>query len=268
MKHMIRRFLALALSLALLFVACAPCALASETEQKTYRVGDGDKEVKIFKQRLYELRYFSTNNLSYKFTEATAEAVAEFQQLNGLEPSGEMTPETWELLFSDAAQPRPTPTPSPVPTPTPAPTPIPTPYVDYPERDAEGYLPGEGEYVYENDDAGIWVYLTSNLQIVIYKYSDPSIPLEWFETDIKMRNGEQFLTVENNPERPGTRFNYPFAIAQREHYILGFSDDFYGDRHRHPQRRDHWQQHIQKGIQLFAKPRCDGAVPRRDAKNL
>jgi len=99
-----------------------------------------------------------------------------------------------------------------------------------PPRDEAGYLLDDGEYVLEDADNGKWAYLTNTLQIVIEKHADTSIPLEWFETDIRMRGDEQFLSVETNPKRPGTRFLYPFEIASRNHFMLGFTDDFYGHR--------------------------------------
>lgn len=99
-----------------------------------------------------------------------------------------------------------------------------------PPRDEAGYLIDNGEYVLEDAENGKWMYLTSTLQIVIDKRLDESIPLEWFETDIKMKDNERFLSVETNPQRPGTRFLYPFDIAARNDYVLGFTDDFYGHR--------------------------------------
>ena len=99
-----------------------------------------------------------------------------------------------------------------------------------PSRDEAGYLLGKGEYVLEDAENGIWTYLTDTLQIVVEKHADESVPLEWFETHIRMRGDERFLSVETNPTRPGTRFLYPFDIAANNHYVLGFTDDFYGHR--------------------------------------
>jgi exopolysaccharide biosynthesis protein len=65
---------------------------------------------------------------------------------------------------------------------------------------------------------------------VISLYEDRSIPLEWFETDIIVRNGEAFRTVMTNPDRPGKNFRYPYDIARDEKFVLAFSDDFYGNR--------------------------------------
>ena len=225
-----KRFWLAALLVALV-LAIGASGMAAAEQTATYKEGDRGADVKALKVRLYELGYFSTTNLSNKYSEATVEAITDFQLQNGLEPTGEVTPDVWTLLFSDAAQAYVAPTPSPVPTPEPTATPAPTPKLEYPERDAEGYLTGaEDEFVYENDAGGMWVYLTDTLQITIVKHSDQSIPLEWFETDIKLRGDESILSVENNPKRPGTRFDYPFEIAQDNKYILGFSDDFYGHR--------------------------------------
>ncbi len=184
--------------------------------------GSRGEAVLLMKQRLYELGYFSTDNLSDSFNDATVKALKKFQQHNGLEEDGVLTQTVAELLYSDAAYP--------ARVATPVPTPKPTPVVDYPERDEAGYLVGEGEFVYENDEDGMWAYLTDSLQIIITRHTDVTIPLEWFETELFMRNGESFMSVETNPERPGTRFKYPFDIAVENQFVLGFTDDFYGHR--------------------------------------
>ncbi len=101
---------------------------------------------------------------------------------------------------------------------------------EQPARDDEGFLEETGEYVYENDEEGRWAYFTDRLQIEITRYTDESVPLEWFETHIKLRDGEALTTVETNPDRPGKKFRYPFDIAADNHFVLGFTDDFYGHR--------------------------------------
>jgi len=189
-------------------------------------------EVLRLKQRLYELGYFRSDDLNDRYNDATVNAIKKFQKRSGLKADGVFTEETANAFYAEDAIPAvtPTPVPTPTPTPEPAPTPRPTPVVDYPERDEEGYLAGEGEYWYENDEDGMWIYLTSSLQIHIVKQVDESVPLEWYETDIRMREGESFMSVETNPARPGTRFKYPFDIAVDNQFVLGFTDDFYGHR--------------------------------------
>lgn len=187
-------------------------------------VGDKGDSVLSLKQRLYDLGYYETKSFTKKYNDDTAETVREFQRLNGLEETGEVSEETWELLFSDAAVKKPKPTLAPLATPAPTPDP------GWPERDAEGFLTGDGEFVYENDDEGLWIYLTDSLQIIITLRQDSSIPLEWFETEIFTRNGERFQTVATDPEHPGKKYRYPYDIAEDAGFVLGFSDDFYAER--------------------------------------
>jgi len=187
-------------------------------------VGSKGNGVTQLKNRLYELGYFKTANFNKKYTEDTAKVVREFQEANGLPATGETDAETWARLFSDQAVRKPHPTLPPLA--TPAPTPVP----DWPERDAEGFLAREGEYFYENDEEGLWIYLGQNLKVVITRRVDSSIPLEWFETEIWTRNGEAFRTVVTDPDHPGRKLQYPFVIAREAKAVLAFSDDFYANR--------------------------------------
>ncbi len=106
----------------------------------------------------------------------------------------------------------------------------PAPLPEMPERDAEGFLPEEGEFVYENDEAGLWIYLSRTLQVEIRRQQDERIPLIWFETDIRTRDGERFRTVMTDPEHPGKKGRFPYDIAEDAGFVLGFTDDFYAER--------------------------------------
>ena len=99
-----------------------------------------------------------------------------------------------------------------------------------PERDGEGFLVSDGEFVWEDDEGGLWMYLSQTLQVVIRRYQDTSVPLIWFETDIRTRGEERLRTVMTNPDRPGRDFKFPYEIAKNEGFVLGFTDDFYANR--------------------------------------
>ena len=109
-------------------------------------------------------------------------------------------------------------------------SPGPTPPVAYPQRDEEGFLTVPEEYVYENDTEGLWIYLSEDLQVIITRQEDSRAKLEWFETEIRTRGDQCFRTVMTDPARPGKNFQAPYEIARREQFVLGFSDDFYGNR--------------------------------------
>lgn len=206
-----------------LIPACVSRSAGAE-EAKTWKVGmKGDRVLEI-KQRLQDLHYIDPGKLTKTYSEKTAMAVRVFQQVHGLEETGEVDPETERLLFSDAA------VKAPRETLVPLATPGPDPVSDWPERDESGFLAGEGEYVYENDEEGCWIYLSPDLQVLIHRREDSSIPLEWFETEILTRNGESFQTVMTDPDHPGKKFRYPYDIAAEHGFVLGFSDDFYATR--------------------------------------
>ncbi|MBR6028557.1 MAG: phosphodiester glycosidase family protein [Clostridia bacterium] len=218
------------------FLTCALCALmllplltpplpsALAEEGTALTVGDRGERVLQAKKRLQALKYFGKTSLSREYTEKTAEAVRAFQRANGLEETGVLDGLTWDVLFSDSAKKAPQPTLRPLA--SAAPTPVP----DWPERDTEGFLAAEGEYFYENDDEGLWIYLSPDLRIVITRRQDASVPLIWFETEIWTRGGMAFETAVTDPAHPGKKFRYPYDIAKDAGFVLGFSDDFYATR--------------------------------------
>ncbi len=106
----------------------------------------------------------------------------------------------------------------------------PAPAPETPARDAEGFLEDGGEFIHEDDEAGLWIYLSRTLQVEIRRQQDDRIPLIWFETDIRTRGDERFRTVMTDPEHPGKKNRYPFDIAKEAGFVLGFSDDFYAER--------------------------------------
>ena len=211
------------LGVILWFFLLLVCCAGAETAD-VLSVGSRGDQVLEVKKQLHALRYYRTGTLTRQYTEDTAERVRKFQQINGLPETGEVDAATAAMLFSPEALKAPWPTMPPLA--TPAPTPIP----DWPPRDAAGYLAEGGEYYYENDAEGLWIYLSENLQITILRREDADASLIWFETDILTRNGESFRAVATDPERPGKDYRLPDQIAREEGFVLGFSDDFYAYR--------------------------------------
>ena len=211
--------------LAWLFLAilCLGCAPRGRTEE-TLATGDKSAEVLEMKKRLQELRYIEKGQLTRTFTEKTAASLREFQRLNGLPETGELDARTREALFSGSAIPRPHDTLPPLKISGRPELP------ELPELDAEGFPVGEDGFLFENDEDGLWIWLGRNLRIVITRLEDNTIPMVWFETEIRTRNGESFRTAMTDPEHPGKKFRYPHEISRESRFVLGFSDDFYATR--------------------------------------
>ena len=178
----------------LLILQCIFITLSAAGEAETLTVGSKGDRVTEVKQRLQKLGYLEQGSITKKYNDKTAQAIREFQRLNGLPETGDVDAETAERLFSDQAIRKPRPTLEPLMTPAPIME------TGWPERDSEGFLMGDGEYFSEDDEAGQWVYLNRNLQIFIRRGKESSIPLEWFETEILTRDGETFRTAITDPE--------------------------------------------------------------------
>ncbi len=223
-NHILSRLTALLLVLMLL-----PSLVCAELTE-TLTVGSKGDDVLRVKKRLYELGYYRSETFTRRYTEETAETVRTFQQLNGLPETGETDTQTALVLFSDQAVRAPHPTLTPLATPAPLTLP------DFPPRDADGFLLSDEEYIYEQDEEGVWIYLSSTLQVMIRRHEDSKASLQWFETEIFTAGDEAFRTVATDPEHPGRSFRYPYVIAQDEQFVLGFSDDFYGNRMRNGEK--------------------------------
>ncbi len=219
----------------LLFVLCLP-VLGEEYRELT--VGMSGADVQKLKKAMYWLGYFTTDSLDGNYTKTTAERVKQLQKNNGLEETGIADPALQELVFSGAAVKAPN-APKPSPVPTPAPTPKPPLDVSalLPPRTEEGFLaPGAetDEFVYENEEEGVWIYLTPSLSIELKRYEDTSnkrFPLIWFEGDIRC-SPESPLTayLTDGKKTQGKAYANPLTIARKNKVVLGFTDDNFGDR--------------------------------------
>ena len=187
-------------------------------------IGTKSAEVLEIKQRLQELRYIEKGRLTKTFTGKTADALREFQRLNGLPETGLPDPATLEKLFSESAVPKPHDTMPALKLSDPPAWPV------LPDLDDEGYPLNGSDFFYEDDEGGLWIFLGQTLQVIITRREDRSIPLVWFETEIRTRGEEAFRTVMTNPERPGKQFQYPYVISKENRFVLGFSDDFFATR--------------------------------------
>lgn len=120
---------------------------ATPVPQPTYapiKQGAEGKHVLEMKLRLYELGYFTTDNLSEVYNGTTTERVKLFQQVNGLPQTGAADSDTLALLYSDQA--KETDLYKPTPKPTPKPTATPKPYAEYQKFDYKSYARSPENY--------------------------------------------------------------------------------------------------------------------------
>ena len=146
---------------------------------------------------------------------------------------GAQQPEITPAPADEGAQqpeitPAPTPAPTAEPTPEPAPESTPEPvrgftaaanpvtiHALFPALDESGFLPeGEAEFVYENDEEGLWLYASQTLRIEINRrtgVNSKKLPLRWYEAHVFTKDESELFHL------------FPF---DREHYTR------YGDRYK------------------------------------
>lgn len=96
---------------------------------------------------------------------------------------------------------------------------------------AEGFLPsGTEEFVYQDADAGVWLYASDALRIEIHRREDISKknrPLRWLEADIYVNNGADFLKVYYNEKDNPKKETEVIKITQKNHLVFAINADWY-----------------------------------------
>ena len=100
--------------------------------------------------------------------------------------------------------------------------------IPYPDnRLADGYLP-EGEFLYEDEEKGLWAYLSTTMQVEIVKYEKPELPQIWFVTDLHFKpEQESFGQVLYASASFKNQQIYPETLAQDSQLVLAVNGDYY-----------------------------------------
>lgn len=115
---------------------------------------------------------------------------------------------------------------------TPEPTPVPTPEVGYasllPKLNAKGFL-DNGEFVYDSDEEGCWIYVSQTLKVVIQRKYDPDAPLRWYEAEIwsDVSAGEIFKSIQYDEEKMGKVRVDASETAKKYGVVFGLNTDYY-----------------------------------------
>lgn len=96
---------------------------------------------------------------------------------------------------------------------------------EFPELNEEGFL-DDGEFVYENDEAGVWRYAGATLRVEIYRRTQDDPKQIWYEAEIWSRDGETFRMIPNDPEKRMTSQAYPYKIARNNRTVFALNSDF------------------------------------------
>ena len=198
---------------------------------ETLEEGMSGENVQKLKKAMYWLGYFNTENLSDEYNHVTAERVKQLQKNNGLAETGIADPILQALVYSGTAvKTKDAPRPSSVP-----PTPKPPLNINalMPPLNEEGFLSAEAdadEYVYTDEEEGVWIYVNASLSIVLRRYEDKKAVLTWYEADVHCSPASPLLSYTNGNKTPGTVMIQPAKFVEKYGMVLAFNDDHFGFR--------------------------------------
>lgn len=90
-----------------------------------------------------------------------------------------------------------------------------------------GFL-SEGEFLYENENLGLWAYASPTVKVEIVRYEQPEFPRVWFVTNVKFDpEKESFGQRLYSAASFAGQQTYPETLAQNEKLILGINGDYY-----------------------------------------
>lgn len=95
----------------------------------------------------------------------------------------------------------------------------------FPPLNAQGFL-DEGEFVYEDEDAGVWRYCSASLRVEIFRRTQTKPKLVWYEAEIFAGEGERFDMLSWSETKYWTDLNYPYKIARRHQTVFAVNADF------------------------------------------
>lgn len=104
---------------------------------------------------------------------------------------------------------------------------------EFPVLNAEGFL-DVGEFVYANEDAGVWRYVDDELKVEIYRRHGKDAKnknLTWYEAEVWSRGDERWGVHTNKPGKHMSSNAWPYIVAQKNSLVLGISTDFAQNRY-------------------------------------
>lgn len=95
----------------------------------------------------------------------------------------------------------------------------------FPELNEAGFL-DEGEFLYENEDEGIWRYCSPHLKIEIRRKSTARPKVTWYEAEIVSDGEDVFHMIPFDAEKWMTRTEYPYKIARENRTVFAINNDY------------------------------------------
>ena len=96
---------------------------------------------------------------------------------------------------------------------------------DFPELNEEGFL-AEGEFVYEDDQEGIWRYASETLWVEVRRIIQAKPARTWYEAEIRCAEGEAPHMIPLDPDNWMKKRDYPYKVARKNQTVIAISADY------------------------------------------
>lgn len=96
---------------------------------------------------------------------------------------------------------------------------------EFPELNDQGFYDG-GEFVYADEDAGVWRYCSDTLKAEIYRRTQKSPAQIWYEAEVWSTPDNAFAMIPWDEEERMVNQNYPYKIARANQTVLAINSDF------------------------------------------
>lgn len=96
----------------------------------------------------------------------------------------------------------------------------------FPELNEEGFLDGDGEFLYENEKDGVWRYASDTLRVEIFRYYDKEARQTWYEAEVWAAEGENFHMIANDESKRMTSTDYPKNISKKHGVVVAVNSDY------------------------------------------
>ena len=97
---------------------------------------------------------------------------------------------------------------------------------DFPALNDAGFL-DSGEFVFEDEENGVWRYASETLWIEIYRREQAKPKRVWYEAEIRCAEGSAGpRMIANDPENWKYGTEYPYKIARKTGTVLAISNDY------------------------------------------
>ena len=97
---------------------------------------------------------------------------------------------------------------------------------DFPALNDAGFL-DSGEFVWEDDEHGVWRYASDTLKIEILRKEQKKPARVWYEAEIFCAEGSEGpRMIANDPDKWKSSTEFPHKIARKNGTVLAVSSDF------------------------------------------